>query len=51
MKIKEIIKQPTTIDNNHESLFRCYHILDKVKEWLDLGMPTHLVSDLIEELK
>jgi len=34
-RIEQIIKHPQTINNNHESLYRCYHILAFVKDYLD----------------
>ena len=51
MKISEIMKFPTTIDNNHESLYRCYHILDKVKFWLKETWGRESILELIEELE
>ena len=42
-----IQQEPTIIGNNHESLYRCYAILRKVKELLEAGTPGRVVLELI----
>jgi len=34
-RIEQIIKHPQTINKNHESLYRCFHILGYVKGYLE----------------
>lgn len=62
MKLHEINKQPTTtselcrLPNDpdpkiHESVFRSYQILEKVKELMDLGTPSAVVRELIDEME
>ena len=62
MKIHEINREPTTTSQLcrmpgdadpciHESVFRSYKILEKVKELMDLGTPVIVVRELIEEME
>ena len=51
MKVSDIAKCPTVQDNVHESMYRSFQILDKVKYWLREGMPTKLVLELIDEME
>ena len=51
MKIKDITKMQTAEDNLHESLFRSYHILEKVKDYLHRKVPDDVIIELIEEME
>jgi len=57
MKIHEIKEMPTSTDqlekhkNYHESCFRSYQILQKVKEWLEYDTPPKVIKEIIEELE
>ena len=53
MRLIDINRMPTTSDAGcvHESIFRCYHILEKAKEYLALGVPAGVVLDLIAEME
>jgi len=51
MKWKEIAKLPTTESGLHESIFRSYQILDKVKEYMARGVPYDVIYELIEEIE
>ena len=50
MKISEIKKLPTVIGNNHESLFKHYHTLEKVREMLERGDSNETIIEIINEL-
>lgn len=51
MKILEIVALPTVVDGNHESVYRSYHILSKVKSYLSEGVPYNIIAELIEEME
>lgn len=51
MKIAEILKLPVVIDNIHESVYRVYHILEKVKEYLSMGYDKDIILNLIDEME
>ena len=51
MKIIEILKMPTVDNKIHESIFRCYHILEKVEYYLACDVPRFIILELIEEMK
>lgn len=54
MRIIDIHALPTTMDNAskiHESVFRSFHILEKAKEYLALGVPPGVILDLIAEME
>ena len=46
-----VAKAPIVIDNNHESLYRSYHILRLVKQWLKDGVPAKTILQLVEEIE
>ncbi len=48
MKINEIAHMPTVIDNTHESVYRSYQLLQKVKELLADGTPNGVILEMIE---
>ncbi len=53
--IKEFADYPTTLRINkhgyHESLFRSYHILNKVKELLSKNTPQEVILEIIAEIE
>lgn len=49
--LEQIRNMPTVIDGNHESLYRAYHVLDKVKEWLRLRTNQDVILELVEHLE
>lgn len=57
MDISEIKMLPSTLGTGpnspryHESLFRSYHILEKVKALLALEVPPSVVSEIIEDIE
>ena len=51
MKFSEIRKMPTTYDNVHESVFRSYHILEKVKELIEQKTPAYVMIELINDMQ
>ena len=50
MKLVEIKEMPTVVDNSHESLFKSYHVLDKVKKMLERGDSKETILEVIEFL-
>ena len=42
---------PTTYDNVHESVFRSYHILEKVKELIEQKTPAYVMIELINDMQ
>ncbi len=51
MKLFEIVNFPTVVENNHESVLRSYHILQKVKYYLKEEVPSKIILELIDELE
>ena len=51
MELKEIIKMPTVIDNTHESVYKSYQILNKVKEMLLRGDSQKTIIETINYLE
>lgn len=51
MDLFEIVNFPTVVENNHESVLRSYHILQKVKDYLQDGVPHKVILEIIEELE
>ena len=51
MNILDIAKIPTVRNNVHESLYRSYHALDKVKELLEAGTPGHVILEIIATIE
>jgi hypothetical protein len=57
MKISEIKECPTVLDLGsndqrfHESIFRSYQILEKVKELLEKGTPGDVVLEIIQYIE
>lgn len=49
MSIEDIQAMPTVIENNHESLYRAYHVLDKVRGLLNLNTPAEVIIEIIHE--
>lgn len=47
-KLREVMEGTTGL---HESLFRSYHLLQKVKELLRAGVPAELLLEIIEDLE
>lgn len=51
MNINEVKQKHTTYQDIHESIFRCYGILEIVKKWLKQGVPAETILELIEYLE
>lgn len=51
MEIEQIQKQPTSIDNIHQSCFRCCHILEYVLEMVKRGDSAQTIIDVSNLLK
>lgn len=51
MEFKEIIKMPTVINNNHESLYRSYQALSLVKEMLHRGDSNETILEAISTIE
>lgn len=51
MYLRDVSNYPTTINSIHESVYRSYHILDKVLDWLKCGVPADVLLELVEEMK
>lgn len=55
MTLSEIRKMPTGLDPEspgpiHESVFRSYHVLGKVREWLLEGTPSSVIVEMMDDL-
>ena len=50
MRIQEILDMPTVLNNTHESSYRVYHALERVKSLLEHGVPNDVILELIEEM-
>lgn len=53
MRILDIQKMATTHQGEgkfHESIFRSYHILRKVIEYLERGVPADVILELVKEM-
>ena len=51
MKLFEISKVPTVMNQTHESVLRSYHTLQKVKDYLRLEVPHKVTLDIVDELE
>ena len=51
MKISEIQQMPRVLVGHHESLFRSYQILERVKSFLKWKVPGKVILELIEEME
>jgi len=51
MKINEIMNMPTVINNTHQSVYRCYHTLQKVKDMLKRKDSQKSILNYIELLE
>lgn len=51
MRLSDIAKIPTTVNKVHESVYRSYHILNKVADLLHKGTPAQVVLELIAEMQ
>jgi len=49
--LAEILKQPTTINNVHESVYRVAWVLRYVERLLRKGAPAEVVLDFIEDME
>ncbi len=50
MKLQEIANHPTVLSNNHESLYRSYHILKQVMEMVNRGDSKETIAEVVELL-
>lgn len=50
MDIGEILKYPTNYNHTHESVYRCYHILEKVEWMLAHNTPPAVILDFIQSM-
>ena len=48
--LSKLASMPTVLNNMHESLFRSYHALRKIKELLAKGTPGDVVLAIISEI-
>lgn len=46
MEIGHIIEMPTSLEKNHESILRSYHILRKVMEMVNRGDSKETINEL-----
>ena len=51
MKCFDIRRLPTSLDMTHESVYRSYHILEKVVELLNKETPPAVILEIIEDLR
>jgi len=51
MELKQIKSMPTVRDNVHESVYRSYQILEKVKEMLSRGDSKETIIETIKYLE
>lgn len=51
MSMKEIKTMPTCVNNIHESVYRSYHILNKVLEMVNRGDSQETINEVVESLK
>jgi hypothetical protein len=51
MTIREIMKKPTIVDNVHESIYRSYDLLEKVKTMLIRGDNQKTILEIIEHIE
>ena len=51
MNMIQINKFPTIVDNNHESLYRAYQILEAVKWLLSKDTPAEVIAWIIDSLE
>jgi hypothetical protein len=52
--IAQIRAKPTVMDDAgkiHESVFRSFHIVSKIKNFLQRGVPTDVILELIDEME
>jgi hypothetical protein len=47
----EIAGLPTRENGIHESVFRSYHLLEKVKALLQDGVPAKVILEIIDEIE
>ena len=50
MKLSDM-EMPTTVDSVHESCYRSYHCLAKVKDLLEQKCPPDVILEIIEDIK
>ena len=51
MKLKEISKMPTSIDDVHESMYRSYQLLEYVLMMIEAGDSFGTIHDLVEFIR
>lgn len=51
MNILNIVNEPTTVNDIHESVYRSYHILNLVEDLLGRGVPSDVILELLRELR
>jgi len=51
MMLEEIRELPTLSNNIHESVFRSYHILNKVLELIERGDSKETILEIVEDLR
>ncbi len=47
-KVKDLRRNPTVIENKHESLFRAYQLLQYVRVLLELGTPQEVILMIMD---
>ena len=51
MRLIEILEQPTVLDNKHESLYRCYHVLNYISTMVVRGDSKETILEVIGLLR
>lgn len=58
MRLRDLEQFPTVLNTEtvapqriHESVFRCWHILNRVDELLEAGTPGPVLLDLLREMR
>jgi hypothetical protein len=50
-QVKSDLKEKPSMSGWHESLLRSYHIVQKVKDMLELGTPPEVVLEIINDME
>jgi hypothetical protein len=50
-KIQEVLRFPTVIDNNHESLYKSYHTLRYIITMVNRGDSAETINEMFEFLQ
>lgn len=50
MELEKIKEMPTVVDNAHESIYKSYHVLEKVRQMLEREDSKETILEIIEFL-